>query len=152
MASTKPATSAQPRTKKRLTQNPARKLAYAAVEAALDKKAHDLLVMDLRGVSGVADYFLICTGDSDLQIKAIADSVLDRIKDEYSERPWHVEGYEHLQWVLLDYVDLVVHIFSPERRAFYGLERLWGDATTEHVPDDGSASDVKLLRAEDGGI
>lgn len=146
MASTKPVTPAHSQTKKRVTQNSARKLAYAAVEAALDKKAHDISVMDLRGVSGVADYFVICTGDSDLQIKAIADSVRDRIREEYTERPWHVEGYEHLQWVLVDYVDLVVHVFNTERRTFYGLERLWGDATIEHVPDDGSASDIELLR------
>ncbi len=112
----------------------------------LEKKARDITVMDMRGVSGVADYFVICTGDSDLQIKAIADAVRERIREQCSERPWHKEGYDHLQWVLLDYVDLVVHVFNQEKRGFYALERLWGDAPVERVPDDApSASVVKLL-------
>ncbi|NKO01022.1 ribosome silencing factor, partial [Weissella cibaria] len=94
----------------------------------------------------VADYFVLCTGDSDLQIKAIADAVEERIREACRERPWHREGYEHRQWVLIDYVDLVVHIFNPEKRLFYDLERLWGDAPAERVPDDGDAAGVQLLR------
>ncbi len=138
-----------PRTdqKKRATQVPARALAAGAVEAVLEKKAHDIVVMDMQQVSGVADYFVLCNGDSDLQIKAIADSVRGRLREQFQERPWHVEGYEHRQWVVLDYVDLVVHVFAAEKRTFYDLERLWGDAPKEVVPDDGTAYTVRLLQA-----
>jgi ribosome-associated protein len=87
-----------------------------------------------------------------MQIKAAVDAVRESLKERFGERPWHVEGYEHRQWVLVDYVDLVVHVFSDERRAFYGLERLWGDAPREPVPDEGSGADVRILAdpAEEG--
>lgn len=137
--------------KKRETNNPAQTLARSAVDAILDKKGTDLTVMDLRGVSGVADFFVICTGNSDVQIKALAEAVRERVRDDHSEKPWHVEGFDHLQWVLLDYVDLVVHIFTPEKRTFYNLERLWGDALIEHVPDDASGGAVDALRLEERG-
>lgn len=143
--------SARSSAKRRTTSNPVGLLAAHAVEAVLEKKARDVRVMDMRGVSGVADCFVVCTGDSDLQIRAIADAVRERIREHCDERPWHVEGTDSYQWVLLDYVDLVVHVFSGERRSFYSLERLWGDAPFEEVPDDGAASDVELLRALPGG-
>ena len=139
-------TAQKPAAKRRATQNPAPVLAAQAVDAILDKKGHDITVMDMRKVSGVADYFVLCTGDSELQIKAIAEAVKDQIRERYSERPWHTEGSDHYKWVLLDYVDLVVHVFSQEKRGFYNLERLWGDAAIEHVPDEGSSADVKLLQ------
>ena len=83
-----------------------------------------------------------------MQVKAIYDAIEDRIREQAQERPWHVEGAEHRQWVLLDYVDLVVHVFLAEKRAFYDLERLWGDAPIEQVPDDAASSDdVSLLQA-----
>ena len=133
--------------KKRKTPTSVRVLARHAVEAALSKKATDLVVLDMRAVSGVADFFVICNGDSDLQVKAIYEAVEDRIKEACEERPWHREGQEHRQWVLLDYVDLVVHVFSPEKRAFYDLERLWGDAPIEQVPAEVvSSADIELLR------
>ena len=139
---------ARTKDKKRKTQTPARVLALHAVEAALDKKATDIVVLDMRAVSGVADYFVICNGESDLQVKAIYEAVEDRLRAECDERPWHREGQEHRQWVLLDYVDLVVHVFLAEKRAVYDLERLWGDAPIEHVPDDtGSSDEVALLQS-----
>lgn len=131
--------------KSRSTPTPTRELARTAVDAVLDKKALNVTVMDMTGVSGVADMFVICSGESDLQVKAIADSVVDSVRDAHQERPWHKEGYEHRQWILLDYVDVVIHVFHPERREFYGLERLWGDAPMEEVDSDGTASDVKML-------
>lgn len=134
--------------KKRKTPTPVRLLARHAVAAALDKKARDITVLDMREVSGVADYFVICTGDSDLQIKAIFEAVRSDIRDACDEKPWHREGTDSYQWVLLDYVDLVVHIFNEEKRAFYDLERLWGDAPMESVPDDGDVEDVALLQEE----
>ena len=116
-----------------------RELVNEAVEAALSKKARDIVIMDLRTVNGPATYFVLCTGDSELQIKAIVDGIRERVREQIGERPWHVEGYASKQWVLVDYVDTVVHVFDPERRAFYNLERLWADAPIEHVEDDASA-------------
>lgn len=147
MQTTREFAPARTKDKKRKTQTTARTLAIHAVDAALSKKATDIVVLDMRAVSGVADYFVICTGESDLQVKAINEAIEDEIKEACGERPWHREGREHRQWVLLDYVDLVVHIFSPEKRTFYDLERLWGDAPMEHVPAEASsAADVELLQ------
>lgn len=133
--------------RKRSTPNAAHVLAAHAVDAMLEKKARDVTVMDMRGVSGVADFFVIGTGDSDLQIRAVAEAIRERIREQCEERPWHSEGMNNWQWVLLDYVDVVAHIFSPEKRSFYDLERLWGDAPIERVADENSATDVKLLQA-----
>ena len=139
-------TPSRPAGKRRKSRNPVQLLARTAVDAILDKKGTEVAVMDLRGISGVADFFVVCTGGSDVQIKAVADAVQDKIRTECDEKPWHVEGYDHLQWVLLDFVDLVVHVFNHEKRSFYDLERLWGDAPIEQVPDHGSGSEVKVLR------
>jgi len=133
-------------TKKRSTSASVRTLARLAVDAILEKKGRDILVMDVHEVSGVADIFLVATGDSDLQVRAISESVRMKLKEEGGERPWHIEGTDHMQWVLMDYVDLVVHIFHPSKREFYTLERLWGDAPREEVPDDGEAGNVTLLK------
>jgi len=99
----------------------------AAGKAAQGKKARDLVALDLRSLSGVADYFLICSGDSEVQVKAIAEAVEEKLKLQ-GARPWHVEGLEGRRWVLLDYVELVVHVFHHRTREYYLLERLWGDA------------------------
>lgn len=131
---------------KRATHNPSSLLARHAIDAIFDKRGHDVAVMDMRDVSGVADFFIVATGDSDLQIRAIVDGVQESIREKCEERPWHTEGQEHYQWVLLDYVDLVVHVFNREKREYYDLERLWGDAPVEHVPDDASAEDVEMLQ------
>jgi len=147
MQTTREFAPARTKDKKRKTQATAQVLARHAVDAALAKKATDIVVLDMRAVSGVADYFVICNGESDLQVKAIYEAIEDAIKAACDERPWHREGQEHRQWVLLDYVDLVVHIFSPEKRAFYDLERLWGDAPFEQVaPEASSAADIQLLQ------
>lgn len=131
--------------KQRTTPTPVHALARTAVDAVLGKKAKDVTVLDMRGVSGVADIFVLCNGDTDIQVRAIAEGVRMKIKETHAELPWHSEGLDSLQWVLLDYVDLVVHVFQPEKRDFYSLERLWGDAEREDVPDEASASDVALL-------
>jgi ribosome-associated protein len=98
-----------------------------AVDLARELKALDVVVLDLRGISTATDYFVIATGRSDVQVKAIADHVVDELKKE-EVRPVHVEGARGARWVLLDYVDFVVHVFHPEARLFYQLENLWGDA------------------------
>lgn len=131
--------------KKRQTAASTKQIARLAVDAILEKKGRDILVMNVTGVSGVADIFILVTGDSDLQIRAISESVRMKLKEEAGERPWHVEGKDHFHWVLMDYVDLVVHVFLAEKREYYGLERLWGDAPRETVKDPQQASDVKLL-------
>lgn len=99
------------------------------VEAIQDKKGTNLIVLDLRKVSdAVTDFFIICEGDVSIQIKAIADNVLEAVKKNTGELVWHKEGLENLEWVLLDYVDIVVHVFNKNTRSFYRLEELWSDA------------------------
>ncbi len=99
----------------------------AAVAAAEDRKAVDLKVLHLQQVSDFTDYFLICSGTNERQVQAIADAVEERLRAN-KVRPLHIEGYNRAQWVLLDYGDLVVHVFLEEPRRYYALERLWGDA------------------------
>src|SRR5437667_11416892 len=98
-----------------------------AIEAAADKKANDLVVLDLRKAAGFTDYFVICSGTNPRQIRAIADGVMESMAAA-GVKPAHVEGYERSEWILIDYFDFIVHVFAPETRTFYGLERLWGSA------------------------
>lgn len=138
--------STQPQRASRSGPTPGRVLAQLALDAALDKRALDVTVMDLRGISGEVDYFVIATGESDLQIKAIVDGVVDTIREEAGERPVSREGQPGTsRWIVLDYFDLAVHVFDPELRAHYDLERLWGDAPTETVTDE--APEAALLAA-----
>jgi ribosome-associated protein len=102
-----------------------------AVQAAADKKAVDIVVLDLRKADAFTDYFVICSGQNSRQIRAIADAVMEALAAR-GARPSHLEGYDRSEWILIDYFDFVVHVFLLETRAFYGLERLWGNA--EHVP------------------
>ena len=104
-----------------------------AVRAAEDKKAVDLTVLDLRKAAGFTDYFLICSGTNPRQVRAIADAVVEALGAD-GVSPAHVEGYDRSEWVLLDYFDFVVHVFAPETRMFYSLERLWGSAERVEVP------------------
>ncbi len=98
-----------------------------AVQAAEDRKARGLMVLDLRPVSDTADFFIIASGTSDAHVRGIADAVVDALGKQNND-PHHVEGVQGGRWVLLDYVDFMVHVFHPEARTFYQLERLWGDA------------------------
>jgi ribosome-associated protein len=110
------------------------------VAAALDRKAEDLKVLKVGEVTHFTDYFLVCSAQNTRQVQAIADAVEERLRAR-KLRPLHVEGYAAGQWVLMDYGDVVLHVFLNERRRFYGLERLWGDApdlTVEFVGDDGA--------------
>jgi ribosome-associated protein len=97
-----------------------------AVKAADDKKAHDLVVLDISQIASFADYFLLCTADSSRQMQAIADEIEAKLK-AFGIRPSHREGYQNAEWILMDYLDLVVHIFSKDARVYYDLERLWRD-------------------------
>ena len=98
-----------------------------AGELALERKAAEVVALDLRGISTATDYFLLATGQSDVQVKAIADHVIAELK-EHGIRPAHVEGLQGGRWVLIDYIEFVVHVFHPGAREFYQLEVLWGDA------------------------
>jgi ribosome-associated protein len=95
---------------------------------AADKKASDVVELDLRGVLGYTDYFLICSGNTSRQTKAIHDGILEGLKHGHSTIPQRVEGASRAEWILMDYLDVVVHIFTPEMRAYYHLEELWGEA------------------------
>jgi ribosome-associated protein len=97
---------------------------------AVDKKAIDVVELDLRGVLGYTDYFLICSGNTPRQTKAIHDGILEGLKREHQTLPGRVEGASRADWILMDYLDVVVHVFTPETRDFYRLEQLWGEAPT----------------------
>src|SRR3990172_9784808 len=106
-----------------------------AVEAAREKKAQEIFVLELKEVADFTDYFLVCNGTSSRQVQAISDEIERRLRQS-GLRPAHVEGYNHAEWVLLDYLDFVVHIFSEQARAYYGLERLWRTARPVAVPGE----------------
>jgi ribosome-associated protein len=104
-------------------------LSEIAVHGIQEKKGNDIVRLDLRELnSSVSDYFIICNADSATQVKAIADSVEEEIYKNTQTNPWRKEGLEHADWIILDYFDIVVHIFKTEKREFYGIEDLWGDA------------------------
>ena len=107
-----------------------KQLARAIGKLALEKNAFDIYLIDLKKSSDVASYFVIISGQVDVHVKAIADNIVDGLKEK-DIKVWHSEGYRNLQWVLLDYVDVVVHIFQPSVREYYSLEKLWGDAPLE---------------------
>ena len=105
-----------------------------AIEAAQDRKAADVVVLDLRPAEGFTDYFVIVTGQNTRQIQAISDAVQESLGSK-GVKPAHIEGGDRAGWILLDYFDFIVHIFSPETRAFYALERLWGSAERVEIPE-----------------
>jgi len=111
-----------------------------AVVAALAKKAVDVVLLDLRNTPAFTDFFLLCSGHNQRQVKAIADAIEEALKAE-KIRPAHVEGYERAEWILMDYFSFIVHVFSPQTREFYSLERLWGDAERIDVSDEPAPSD-----------
>jgi ribosome-associated protein len=111
-----------------------KQLADRVTDLIFNKKGYDVKILDLRNLTTIADYFVICTADSDTQVKAIADEIDKSLRDE-GTRLWHKEGYQALTWVLLDYVDVVVHIFKKEAREYYNIEKLWGDAPAFDIED-----------------
>ncbi len=109
-----------------------------AAETAVAKKATQPVALDLRDLDGVCDYFLIVSGASEVQVKAIAEAIEDQLRERHGARPWHVEGFEGRRWVLLDYVEFVVHVFHEKTREYYMLDRLWGDARSVELGLDGA--------------
>lgn len=112
---------------KKITKATAKKV----VRFALEKKAFHVDLMDVRKITPVTDFFIVCSGTTDVHVKAITDSVLENCKKDGID-VYNVEGYEARRWVLIDLVEIVVHVFQPEVRSYYQLERLWGDASTDH--------------------
>jgi ribosome-associated protein len=112
-----------------------RTLAKKISQFALEKKAADVLIMDLRKITTTADFFVLCSADSDTQVRAIAESILEGT-ERLGAKVWHAEGMSALMWVVLDYVDVVTHIFHKDARSFYNLERLWGDAKITEITDE----------------
>lgn len=110
-------------------------LALKLAEFALTKKAEDIKILDLRKITTIADFFVICTAHSEPQVKAVADAILEGAKKD-GETVWHKEGTNMKSWVLLDFVDVVVHVFLKDTRSFYSLEKLWGDAQITEVTDE----------------
>jgi len=104
-------------------------ISESAIHGIQEKKGNDIVRLDLRNIhSSVSDYFVICHADSGTQVKAIANSVEDEVFKATGQEPWRKEGLENAEWILLDYIDVVVHIFKTEKREYYGVEELWGDA------------------------
>lgn len=125
--------SPQKRTRKRTAPSKISAELTAGIAAALEKKAENVLVLDLTKASAFTDFFVICTGNNRRQVQAIADAIQEAI-GKRGTKPALVEGYERGEWVLIDYFDFIVHIFMPATREFYSLERLWGDAERVEVP------------------
>jgi ribosome-associated protein len=118
-----------------------------AIDAAHDRKGFEVVVLDLRPADGFTDFFIIVTGQNPRQIHAIADAVQESLAEK-GAKPTHIEGGDRAGWILLDYFDFIVHIFSPETRAFYALERLWGSAERIEVADPGPPTRAADGRAE----
>ena len=117
-----------------VSNGPVHDLAHEAARLTLTKRAEDVVVLDLRDLGVVCDYFVLATGQSEVQTRAIADAVDEGMRGR-GLKPWHVEGYGARRWILLDYVDFVVHIFHARAREYYLLDKLWGDARRETVAD-----------------
>jgi ribosome-associated protein len=113
------------------------KLSDVIVRGMQEKKAVDIVIMDLRKIkNAVADFFVICSGSSDKQLDAISDSIDAEVSRALNENPWHMEGKNNKEWMLLDYIDVVAHVFRKDRREFYALERLWGDADITEIENN----------------
>jgi ribosome-associated protein len=114
----------------------AEQLCNAVVAGMQEKKATDIVIIDLRNLkNAIADFFVVCSGNSDKQLEAISDSVDEVVSKTMHENPWHTEGKNNKEWMLLDYITVVAHIFKKDRRHFYGLEKLWGDAEITEIDD-----------------
>jgi ribosome-associated protein len=108
-------------------------LAQRIAEIASDKVAHDIRIFDLRGIVSYTDFFVICSGGTERQTKAIHDAIYQELKDVHGRLPRRVEGLTESRWILMDYLDAVIHIFTPDARSYYRLEQLWGDAPSQTV-------------------
>ena len=131
---TKPKKTAAKRKPRSVKSTKSAQLTKLIIEGIQEKKGHEIITLNLKNLKiSIADYFVICHADSRTQVEAIADSVEDFVYKKTKEKVWHKEGKQNAEWILLDYIDVVVHIFQKETRVYYGLERLWGDAEMKKV-------------------
>lgn len=115
-------------------QLPTEELTKLVVKGIQEKKGENIVTLDLRGLDGaVTDFYIVCEATSTTQVGAIADSIEKEVRDACGDKPWHVEGTENLEWVLLDYVNVVAHVFQPEKREFFNIEALWADAKIKEI-------------------
>lgn len=112
-----------------------KKIVEVITEALLSKKGKDVAIMDVSELTTLTDFFVVCHGTSDVQVKALADAVEDEVKKKTGEKAWKKEGLQSRAWVILDYVNIVVHVMSKEKREYYGIERMWNDAKITHLED-----------------
>jgi len=120
----------------------------AAASAAISRRAQDGVILDLRELDGFTDFFAIFSGVSDIQVEGISQAVLEELESNWSQKPWHQEGARKADWILLDYVDFVVHVFLSERRAYYNLERLWAEAGRIELPELTMPAHVEVQEEE----
>lgn len=120
----------------------------AAAAAAMSHRAQDSVILDLRELDGFTDFFAIFSGTSDIQVEGISQAVLEELENNWAQKPWHQEGERKADWILLDYVDFVVHVFLSERRAYYNLERLWAEAGQIELPELTIPVHVEALKEE----
>ena len=120
---------------KKISKSPSEILCGAIVEGMLENKANEIVVLDLRELDGaITEFFVICSGDSDTHVDGISNSICRNVRKNLQEKPWNIEGKTNSDWVLLDYVNVVGHVFYKEKRAFYDIEELWSDATRTNIP------------------
>lgn len=125
--------------KGKLTNKKLREIVFSAGQLCLEKKASDVVVLELKKISDVTDYFLIAEGYTDIHVRAVSEHIVENLRKKFELKPLHVEGMEYGRWVLIDYFDFVVHIFQPETRNFYQLEKLWADAAQHEIADEDEA-------------
>ena len=113
-----------------------KKLALTISEALKEKKGEDIQLLDVGDLTTLTDYFVVCHAATDVQIKALANSVIEKAREEHGENAWQKEGMDSRRWVILDYVNVVVHIFNKQQREYYGFERMWNDAEITYINDD----------------
>lgn len=121
----------------------------AAAAAAMSRRAEDGVILDLRELDGFTDFFAIFSGNSDIQVEGISQAVLEELETNWEQKPWHQEGTRRADWILLDYVDFVVHVFLSERRAYYNLERLWAEAERIELPELTIPTHLETLEEEE---
>ena len=121
----------------------------AAAAAAMSRRAEDGVILDLRELDGFTDFFAIFSGNSDIQVEGISQAVLEELETNWEQKPWHQEGTRRADWILLDYVDFVVHVFLSERRAYYNLERLWAEAERIELPTLTMPTHLETLEEEE---
>jgi ribosome-associated protein len=131
-----------------------KKNALAAAQFAIERKAENVRLLELKDVTSITDYFVVCSADTDRQVKAIAENVIVEMRDNLGQQPWRSEGWDTLRWVIIDFVDFVVHVLQSEAREYYNIERLWADAPSELVEDTASkpkrATRKKATSNDDG--